>query len=103
LASLPVVGPCSQLPPKKPSQRSEGDVVSSPRRVAQPTPTVEKLLYDRKTAAYVLSISLRALDYKVAAGEIKTRRIGGKVLFTARELKRFAATDHPQPIARRAA
>jgi excisionase family DNA binding protein len=60
------------------------------------------LLHDRKTAAYVLSISVRTLDYEIAAGEIKTRRIGGKVLITARELKRFAA-DHPQPIARRAA
>ncbi len=61
------------------------------------------LLYDRKTAAYMLSISIRGLDYLISRGEIKTRRIGGKVLIPASELKRFAAADHPAILVGKAA
>ena len=66
-------------------------------------PTIEKLLYDRKSAAYVLSVSLRALDYLIANKQIKIRRIGGKVLIHANELKRFAAADHCGRLAAKAA
>ncbi len=64
---------------------------------------VDKLLYDRKSAAYALSISIRALDYLIAHKEIKIRRIGGKVLIPAAELKWFAAADHLHPLATKAA
>jgi excisionase family DNA binding protein len=67
------------------------------------SPTIEKLLYDRKSAAYVLSVSLRALDYLIANKQIKVRRIGGKVLIHANELKRFAASDHCGRLAAKAA
>lgn len=35
-----------------------------------------RLLYDRKTAARMLSISVRSLDYLIAAKRLDTRRIG---------------------------
>jgi hypothetical protein len=57
-----------------------------------------KLLYDRKSAARALSISIRSVDYLVARKELKTRRIGKKVLIPAGELRRFAAADHFGPI-----
>ena len=73
--------------------------------MARPTApsAIDKLLYDRKSVAYALSISIRALDYLIAKREIRIRRIGGKVLIAATELKRFAAADHAQPLATKAA
>ena len=58
------------------------------------TGVVEKLLYDRRSAAYALSISVRTLDYSLARGEFDTRKIGRKTLITASSLKRFAAGNH---------
>ncbi len=68
-----------------------------------PVPALAKLLYDRKGAAYMLSMSVRALDYLIAKKLIKVRRIGGKILIPAAELKRFAAADHPDLIVGKAA
>ncbi len=53
------------------------------------------ILVDKKGAASLLSISIRALDYLVARGELKPRRIGRRILFERRELERFARRDHP--------
>ena len=63
---------------------------------------VEKLLYDRKSAAHALSISVRSVDYLLSRRTFRTRRIGKKVLIPASELKRFAAADHFGPIKSRA-
>jgi hypothetical protein len=57
-----------------------------------------RLLYDRKSAALQLSISIRSLDYFLAAGRFKTRRIGKKVLIPHAELIRFSASDHWEPV-----
>jgi hypothetical protein len=57
-----------------------------------------KLLYDRKSAAAALSISIRSLDYLIERGQLPTRRIGKKVLIPARDLQRFAGADHPEAI-----
>ena len=54
----------------------------------------EKILFDRKSAALALSISVRSLDYLIAGGQLKTRRIGRKVLVHRSELRRFAQADH---------
>ena len=54
----------------------------------------DKLLFDRKSAAYCLSISLRALDYALARGEFETRKNGRKTLITAASLRRYAAKNH---------
>ncbi len=58
----------------------------------------EKILYDRKSAAYVLSICVRSLDYLLANKKIRFRRIGRKVLIPATELRRYAAGDHFESI-----
>jgi hypothetical protein len=53
-----------------------------------------RLLYDRKSAALQLSISVRSLDYIIAGGQLETRRIGRKVLVTRASLMRYAAGNH---------
>lgn len=53
-----------------------------------------RLMYDRKTAARMLSISVRSLDYLIAAKRLDTRRIGKKVLVTHRSLVQFAQSNH---------
>ncbi len=55
---------------------------------------VSKLLYSRKDAAFALSISIRSLDYIIAAKELKFRKIGKKILVPAAELARYARMDH---------
>ena len=58
----------------------------------------QKLLYDRKSAAFALSVSVRTVDYYLANGEFETRRIGRKVLITAASLRKFAANNHFGPV-----
>jgi hypothetical protein len=53
-----------------------------------------RLLYDRKTAALMLSISVRTLDYIIAGKNLDTRRIGRKVLVTHASLVRYSAGNH---------
>ena len=54
----------------------------------------ERLLYDRKEAARQLSISVRSLDYIIAAKAVVTRRIGRKVLVTHASLIQYAKGNH---------
>jgi hypothetical protein len=56
------------------------------------------LLVDRKTAAAMLSISTRGLDYLIAGKKLGTRRIGARVLVPTAELRRFVRGDHPEPL-----
>lgn len=58
-----------------------------------------RLLYDRKEAARQLSISVRSLDYIIAARGLDTRRIGKKVLVTHASLVRYAQANHFDAIA----
>jgi hypothetical protein len=58
-----------------------------------------RLLYDRKTAAKMLSISLRSLAYLLARGENRLRRIGSKTLISLGELIRFARAHQPAHVA----
>jgi hypothetical protein len=51
-------------------------------------------LYDRKSAARQLSISVRSLDYLIAGRELETRRIGKKVLIPHGALSRFSQANH---------
>lgn len=53
-----------------------------------------RLLYDRKSAARMLSISVRSLDYIIAAKGLDTRRIGRKVLVPHASLMRYASGNH---------
>jgi excisionase family DNA binding protein len=61
--------------------------------------TEDKLLVGRIEAAAMLSISPRALDYLVANKQIRSRRIGTRVLIPVDELKRFSKMDHPAHLA----
>jgi hypothetical protein len=54
--------------------------------------------YDRKGAAWYLSISVRSLDYLVANGEIKTLREGSKVMFLRTELERYGRINHYESV-----
>ena len=59
---------------------------------------IEILLYSRKDAATALGISVRSLDYLISEGKLHTRRIGRKQLIPVGDLRRFARSDHPEPI-----
>lgn len=61
-----------------------------------------RLLYGRKEAAHQLSISVRSLDYLIAEGRLRPRRIGGRVLIHHDDLVRLAArgdSDSMKPAA----
>jgi hypothetical protein len=58
------------------------------------TTPIPKLLYSRKDAAFALSISIRSLDYIIAARQLKFRKDGKKILIPAGELSRYARADH---------
>lgn len=53
-----------------------------------------KLLYTRREAAELLSISLRLLDDLLATGELMSRRVGRRRLIPATALQAFARKDH---------
>jgi excisionase family DNA binding protein len=57
------------------------------------TPT-NRIIYDRKNAAFQLSISVRTLDYLVANHKIPFRRQGRKVMFLHNDLVKYANTNH---------
>ena len=59
---------------------------------------IQPLLVDRRTAARMLAISTRALDYLIANRKLSTRRIGARVLVPVAELNRFVRADHPEPV-----
>jgi excisionase family DNA binding protein len=61
--------------------------------------SVQRLLYDKQTAAEILSISLRSLNYLLSRGKIRFRRVGSRVLIPHAELVRFAHGHHPEPVA----
>ena len=60
---------------------------------------IPKLLASKKEAAYSLGVSLRAVDYKIASGELPTRRIGRRVLVPVTALQKFARQDHTDNLA----
>jgi hypothetical protein len=45
-----------------------------------------KLAYSRKQAATELSLSMRIIDHLIAKGDLRTRKIGSRVLIPGREL-----------------
>jgi hypothetical protein len=57
---------------------------------------MDKLLYSRKEAAALLSISVRRLDYLLEQSVFKPCRIGRRVTIPATQLIKFAAGDWPQ-------
>jgi len=49
-----------------------------------------RLLYGRKEAARQISVSVRTLDYLIANGKLRCKRLGGRVLLMHAELVRFS-------------
>lgn len=56
----------------------------------------EKLLYGRRSAAAMLDLSPRAVDYAIRAGELEAIRIGKRVLIPRESLLAFAQREHPR-------
>lgn len=54
---------------------------------------MEKLAFNRRESAELLSISLRTLDSLLARKELRFRRVGRRVLITRIELERFAKSN----------
>lgn len=69
-------------------------VTSTPSRQ---NPNVEKILYDRKSAAYALSLSIRSVDYYIANKKLPFIKKGRKVMIPADALKKFAKSNHYGP------
>jgi excisionase family DNA binding protein len=62
-----------------------------------PTPTqpiLDKLLFARKDAAFVLSMSIRTIDCLIAGGQLRTVRRGGRVLIHRDELILYASPEY---------
>jgi len=57
-------------------------------------PMPQKLLYDRRSASYVLSISTRALDYLIANKQLAPLRLGKKIMLSHQELTKFCRSNH---------
>jgi hypothetical protein len=55
---------------------------------------IQKLLYDRKSAAYTLSISVRSLDYLLANKRLNATKVGSKVMIRHGELVKFSRQHH---------
>ena len=58
------------------------------------------ILVDRKTAARLLSVSLRTVDNLIACKRLRPRRIGRRILFERQALVLFAKGDHRTQLAR---
>jgi excisionase family DNA binding protein len=56
--------------------------------------TIDKVLYTKREASHLLSISLRSLDYLIVSQQLPTRRIGRRVLIHRDSIEQFARTDH---------
>lgn len=67
------------------------------RKSTKPHDHAPRLLYDRKGAAYQLSISIRSLDYLIANKVLSFRRKGRKVLIPHAELVRYANSNDYGP------
>jgi hypothetical protein len=77
------------------SEVEYGAVIDSLHAAADERP-VTKILYSRRDAAFALSMSLRSLDCALAAGELKYRKAGRKVLIPATSLHTYARQDHAE-------
>jgi len=61
---------------------------------AETDPVTGQLLFSVPQGARVLGVSPRLLWLFVERGEIKTRRVGTRVLIHRREIEKFALRDH---------
>jgi excisionase family DNA binding protein len=57
-------------------------------------PATEKVLYTKREAAQLLSISLRSIDYLIFSQQLPARRIGRRVLIHRDSIEQFARRDY---------
>ncbi len=57
-------------------------------------PATEKVLYTKREAAQLLSVSLRTIDYLIFSQQLPARRIGRRVLVHRDSIEQFALRDH---------
>jgi excisionase family DNA binding protein len=55
----------------------------------------EVLAFSRREAADMLRVSLRTVDYLLASGELRSRRIGRRVVIPRMEVERLLRRDTP--------
>ena len=55
---------------------------------------ITKILYTKREAAQLLSISVRSLDYLIFSQQLSARRIGRRVLLHRDAIEQFARVDH---------
>lgn len=67
-------------------------ISTSPRPQPPKLDPRDKLLFGKREAAAMLSIGVRTLDRLLAAGRIRHKRIGKKILISSVELEKFART-----------
>ena len=58
---------------------------------------ISRLLLSRRSAARALDISVRMVDYAIAAGLLESRRINSRILIPSESLAKFAASDQVIP------
>ena len=58
---------------------------------------MDKILFSKKEAAGLLSISPRSVDNLIARKELETRRIGRRRLIPRASLEKLARRDTPSP------
>lgn len=58
-------------------------------------PQPAKLLYTKRQAAHLLSLSLRTIDNLISRKQLSVVRIGGRVMIRAIDLQHFVKVDHP--------
>lgn len=69
-------------------------IIDSLFAAADTTQPIQKFLYDRKSAAFSLSISTRTLDYVTVNGLIDHVKQGSKKMYLPSALQKFARTNH---------
>ncbi|MGH9342514.1 MAG: hypothetical protein ACRD19_01945, partial [Terriglobia bacterium] len=84
-------GGTNRNPPKKTAKRKPPATVN--------VSADSKLLVSRKSAAVIVSLSLRKIDGLLASKQLPFRKIGTRTLIPLAALQRFARTDHPERIA----
>jgi excisionase family DNA binding protein len=63
----------------------------------QTNPQASPLLLSRKSAAALLSVSVRTIDNLLARRELVSRTVGRRRLIPRKSLEEFARHDHPSP------
>jgi len=73
--------------------------LSEPKVIPAAQAPVEKLLYDKRAAAFALSVSVRTIENMLANKQLSRRLCGRKVLIPAADIRRIAKLEQLQDAA----